>query len=297
MKSGEGRGYGALLVLAFVWGYTWIVIKDATASADAFTVSALRCGIGAICLFAVVLATRRSIAPPPLVPTLVLGLVQTTGFTLFQTAAVATGGAGKAAILVYTMPFWTVLFAFLVLRDRIPTNGWIALGLAAIGLGFVLTPLDVAHGIASKAFAILAGLSWAASVIITKRLRERMPLEIVNLTAWQMLYGSVPLVLVALLYPQHHMTITPSFALNVAYLTILGTAVAWLLWAFAVGRLAATAAGIGSLVTPVAAVLMAWGLLGERPDTIELIGIAFIIAALVANAVPVLRPQRAKGAA
>jgi drug/metabolite transporter (DMT)-like permease len=289
VKSDEGPGYLALLALALIWGYTWIVIKVATSSADPFTVAALRSGIGAVCLFVALLATRRSLRPPPFLPTLAFGLLQTTGFTLFQTAAVATGGTGKAAILVYTMPFWTVLFAFVFLRDRIGASGWCALALAAIGLGFVVWPLDVAHGLASKAYAIVGGASWAGSIIVLKRLRARHTIEVVNLTAWQMVYGSVPLVVVALAYPHHRLVPTTPFVLALAYLAIVGTALAWIVWAFALSRLAAAAAGIGSLITPVTVVLMAWGFLGERPDPVEVTGIVIILAALVANAAPMLR--------
>ncbi len=117
--------YAALAVLALVWGYTWVVIKVATHDASALVVAAARPALGAVCLFAVLLLMRRSLRPTPLRDTLVLGLLQTTGFTLLQTLAVSLAGAGKVAVLAYTMPFWVALLAWPFLGERIEGGaGW-----------------------------------------------------------------------------------------------------------------------------------------------------------------------------
>jgi drug/metabolite transporter (DMT)-like permease len=65
-----------------------------------------------------------------------------------------------------------------------------------------------------------------------------------------------------------------------------GTALAWLLWMFILSRLPAAVAGVASLLTPVIGVLSAWLQLGERPGALEVVGIAFVVAALVFNMLP-----------
>src|ERR1700694_181204 len=170
----ERRGgvsvYLALVVLALVWGYTWVAIKIATRDASPYVVAGARLAIATIILFAVLALMRRSLRPPPLGPTIVLGLLQTTGWTLLQTFAVALGGAGKSAVLGYTMPFWTALLAWPFLGERISGLRWTALALAAAGLALVVAPLD-AHSFVADACAIIAGISWAASAVYMKRLR------------------------------------------------------------------------------------------------------------------------------
>jgi drug/metabolite transporter (DMT)-like permease len=64
--------YATMLVLASIWGYNWVVIKVATHDADAFSVSAIRTVVGAICLFGALIATRHSLRPPSFWPTLSL---------------------------------------------------------------------------------------------------------------------------------------------------------------------------------------------------------------------------------
>jgi drug/metabolite transporter (DMT)-like permease len=286
MTIGRERGsaYAALAVLALVWGYTWVVIKIATHDASPLVVAGGRMALASVVLFAVLAATGRSLRPTPFVPTLILGLLQTTGFTLFQTLAVAIGGAGKVAVLAYTMPFWVALLAWPFLGERINGLRWVALALAAAGLVFVLTPLNGGTWLAD-AFAIVAGISWAASVVYAKRMRAKYRVELLSLTAWQLLWGTVPLVVVMLAVPGH-VHWTTSFVLAMAYMSVLGGALAWLLWMFIISRLPAAVAGIASLATPVVGVIAAAIQLHEIPSTTELIGMVLIVAALVVNSLP-----------
>jgi drug/metabolite transporter (DMT)-like permease len=240
--------------------------------------------LASVVLFAVLAATGRSLRPTPFVPTLILGLLQTTGFTLFQTLAVAIGGAGKVAVLAYTMPFWVALLAWPFLGERINGLRWVALALAAAGLVFVLTPLNGGTWLAD-AFAIVAGISWAASVVYAKRMRAKYRVELLSLTAWQLLWGTVPLVVVMLAVPGH-VHWTTSFVLAMAYMSVLGGALAWLLWMFIISRLPAAVAGIASLATPVVGVIAAAIQLHEIPSTTELIGMVLIVAALIVNSIP-----------
>lgn len=274
--------YLALVVLALVWGYTWVAIKIATRDASPYVVAGGRLAIATAILFLVLALMRRSLRPTPLGPTIVLGLLQTTGWTLLQTFAVALGGAGKSAVLGYTMPFWTVLLAWPFLGERITRYRWTALGLAAIGLALVVAPLDP-HAAVADSCAVLAGVSWAASAVYMKRLRERYPVELLSLTAWQLLWGTLPLVVLMLAIPEH-INYTPSFIAAMAFVSIGGGALGWFLWMFILSRLPAGVAGIASLATPVVGVTAAAIQLHEIPPPSELTGMALIVVALIVNA-------------
>jgi drug/metabolite transporter (DMT)-like permease len=277
--------YIALGVLALVWGYTWVAIKIATQDASSYVVAGGRLGIATIVLFAILALTGKSLKPTPFVPTLVLGLLQTTGWTLLQTIAVSQAGAGKSAVLGYTMPFWTVLLAWPFLGERVAGLRWVALTLAALGLAFVVAPLD-AHSFFADGLAVVAGISWGASAVWAKRLRARYDVELLSLTAWQLLWGAIPLVVLMLVVggPVHW---TQSFVAAMAFISIGGAALGWFLWMFILSRLPAGVAGIASLATPVVGVLAAAIQLHEIPSHTELIGMVLIVIALVVNALPV----------
>ena len=276
--------YLALVVLALVWGYTWVAIKIATADASPYTIAASRLVIATAILFALLALTRRSLAPTPFVPTLILGLLQTTGWTLLQTLAVAQAGAGKSAVLGYTMPFWAALLAWPFLGERIAGMRWVALALAAAGLAFVVVPLN-AGSFAADGLAVLAGVSWGASAVYAKRLRRRYDVELLSLTTWQMLWGTIPLV-VLMLAIGGPVRWTGSFVASMAFMSVGGAALGWFLWMFILSRLPAGVAGIASLATPVVGVLAAAIQLHEIPSLSELAGMVLIVVALVVNAIP-----------
>jgi drug/metabolite transporter (DMT)-like permease len=282
--KGRAGAYVAVAVLALIWGYTWVVIKLATADASPYVVAGGRMVIATAILFAVVAATGRSLRPTPLVPTIVLGLLQTTGWTLLQTLAVAQGGAGKAAVLGYTMPFWVALLAWPFLDERITRGRWFALALAAAGLVLVVAPLNAGSATAD-ALAVGAGLSWGASAVWAKRLRARHDVELLSLTAWQLLWGSIPLAVIMLVTPGH-IHWTASFIGAMAFISVGGAALGWVLWMFILSRLPAGVAGIASLATPVVGVLSAAIQLHEIPSVTELAGIVLIVTALIVNARP-----------
>jgi drug/metabolite transporter (DMT)-like permease len=264
-----------------VWGYTWVVIKVATFDASPMIVATLRNVIGVVVLFAVLAAMRRSLKPTPIVPTVILGLLQTTGWTVLQTFAVFLGGPGKVAVLGYTMPFWVVLMAWPLLGERITVQRWAALALGTIGLIFVVAPLSGATVVADG-LAVSAGLVWAASAIWMKRLRAQHDVDLLSLTAWQMFWGTIPLIVLTLLLPEH-VRWTASFLASMTYLGVLSAALAWFLWMFILSRLPAGVAGIASLATPVVGVLASAIQLHEIPSPTELTGMVLIVVALVVN--------------
>jgi drug/metabolite transporter (DMT)-like permease len=275
----------AIAALALVWGYNWVVIKVATGGASPFALVAIRMVLGSAALFAISALARRPLKSPPAGPTALIGIFQVGIMTTFQTLALATGGAGKTTLLVYTFPFWIALLSLALLDERLTRLRVVALITAAAGLGFVLYPLDLGHDVLSKLFALASALSWAFGSIFTKRFRAKHDVDLLPFTAWQMAYGAVPIVIIALVVPGSYVHVTPSFLAALAYIVIPGTALAFWLWFFIMERLSATGAGISSLLTPVISVLAAWIQLHERPGIPELIGMTLIVAALVVNSI------------
>jgi drug/metabolite transporter (DMT)-like permease len=285
----------AIAALALAWGYNWVVIKIATGGASPFALVALRMVLGAAALFVVSALARKPLKSPPAGPTALIGFFQVTLMTTLQTLALSTGGAGKTTLLVYTFPFWIALLSMRVLDERLGRAGWIAIGVAAAGLGFVLYPLDLGHDLLSKGFALASAFSWAVGAVITKRFRAKTRVELLPFTAWQLAYGAIPIVIIALVVPGSYVHFTPAFSLALAYIVILGTALAFWLWFFIMERLSATSTGIASLLTPVVSVLLAWLQLHENPGIPELIGMTLIVAALVINS-GLMQPKVALGA-
>lgn len=282
----------AIVALAVIWGYNWIMVKVGVTYAPPFTFAALRALLGALVLFAVMAALRKPLEPRALAPLAVIGLLQTTGFIGFSTWALTVAGAGKTVILVYTMPFWIVLFGWPLLGERIRGLQWPAFVIGLTGLILLLDPLT-GGSLAGDVLAILAGLTWGLASIAAKRLFRAHDVDLVSSTAWQMLLGSIPLVIVALVVPAKPIEWSTSFTVALLYNIIPATAVSWLLWMYALKRLPAGTAGMALLANPLVGVIAAWLQLGERPGPVEITGMVLMGLALLLIAGQGLREERA----
>jgi len=282
-RPGTNRAaWVGLLILTVVWSLNWSVMKVAMRDSGPFTFSALRYVIGTLVLFALLALRPNSLKPTPWLPTILIGLTQTAAFQALAQWALVSGGAGKTALLAYTMPFWVVPLAWWWLNDKPGPRRWFCIAIAAAGFICVVEPWRPLGAPQGVALAILAGLAWAIATVLSKRLFQQHPdVTPLRLTAWQMLIGTIGLLILMSLSHERAVAWTDSYVAALLYNGLLSSGVCWVLWALVVQKLSANVAGLTSLAVPVAGVLFAWGLLHERPTGPEWIGIALIGAALL----------------
>ncbi|TDV38357.1 putative membrane protein [Paraburkholderia caballeronis] len=125
-----------LLVLAAVWGGSFLFIRVGVTDFGVAPLVALRVGVGALFLLAVlftrrpareVLATLRSRAKP----LLIVGILNSAApFSLFAWAEF-TLSAGVTSVLNATTPLWGALVAYLWLKDRLG-----GMRIAGLAIGF-----------------------------------------------------------------------------------------------------------------------------------------------------------------
>ncbi|WP_430392151.1 DMT family transporter [Dyella sp. 20L07] len=272
----------ALLATILIWAYSWIVMKQVLTHAGPFDFAAIRYVLGALVLFGALLVLRQPLRPPPLVPTMLIGLCQTAAFQGLGQLALVSGGAGRIALLAYTMPFWAVLLAWLMLNERLTPRRWVGLGFAGIGLICIIEPWHGLGNTTSTLLAIGAGAAWAMGTVLSKRVFLHHAPTPLNLTAWQMLFGALALVIVALCVPQRSIDWTWSFIGGLAYSVVMASSIAWGLWLVVLQRLPTAVASLASLGVPIVSVLLAWAILHEQPSLMEVVGIVFVLLGLVA---------------
>lgn len=232
-------------------------------------------------LFAVMFFTKRPLALKEFPTMLLLGLLQTCGFTGLLIWALVHGGAGKTAVLAYTMPFWVMLFAWPMLGEKVQGWQWLAVVFALFGIVLIFDPLHIKADGFSMFLALCSGIFWAISAIVSKKLHQRLPdMDLLNLTAWPLLLGSIPIVLLALFLPAPPIQWTMTFVNTLLFSVFLSGSLAWVLWIYALQRLQAGIASMASMLAPVIGVLSAWVQLKEVPKTHELTGMLFIALSL-----------------
>ncbi|MBS1157787.1 MAG: multidrug transporter [Proteobacteria bacterium] len=266
----------ALIILSLTWGYTWVLAKQGLAYAPPFAFAAERCVGAALALLVALKLSGRSLKLVAPRQTIAIGLAQVAGFMIFQTWALVEGGPGKTAVLIFTMPIWTLLLAWPILGERVRGKQWLAAASTLGGLLLIIEPWDMQASLFSKFLGLMAALCWATGTILIKRLRGQTPVDLLTLTTWQMIIGAVPLILLAVLVPEHPTEWNASYLGILAFMSIASTAMCWWLWIYILDRVPAWEASLSVLGTPVVAILSSRLTFGEAFKTSEIAGIVLI---------------------
>jgi drug/metabolite transporter (DMT)-like permease len=284
-----------LLGLALLWGYNWVAMKVGLRDSGAVAFAAVRMMGGAAILVVTLLAMRRSFKIVEPWTVAAVGLFQTTGAQGLVAAALQGGTAGKSAVLNYTLPIWVMILGFLFLKERPRIGQWAATALALCGIVTMAFLGGKPGSYAPIFFALGASFCWGIGVVINQALMRRHPggIDIIALTTWQMVFGSVLLGIAALLVPGNAMHWTPTLILSVLYNVGPATAVAFSLWFMLQHRIEANVLSLIVLIVPLVGIVSGMIQLGERPSITDTVGMALILAGIAL----MVSTQRRRGAA
>ena len=272
--------YVALVVLTLVWGFNWIAMKFAPERADPVVFNVQRTWVAVAAVFAVLLVQRRAFWPESWVAVIVTGFLQTTLNFGSTTMALAGGGVGRTSVLVFTMPFWTLLIAWPVLHERVRGVQWIAIAFALAGLTLVVEPWNWQGDLTPKLWAVASGFGWAAGSVATKYFQRSRALDPLNFLAWQMFAGVLPLSVLAYALDAAPVQWNVAYGLLVLYVGAVSTAFGFLLWVAVLRFLPAGTASLNMFAIPVLALVSSMLVFGERLSPGEWWGIACIGAGL-----------------
>lgn len=254
-----------LLATAIGWGFNWPALKVLLAEWPALFSRGVAGCTAALILAAIALARGERLAVPrAAMPRLVLAsFTNVFAWMGFSTLALKTLTAGQGALLVYTMPIWTTLFAWPVLGSR-PT----ARGVAALALGIAgVFALLGGGGVAASggqwwgvALALAAAMSFALGTVLN---RTPMPIPPLATVVWQVGLGCLPMILLGLAFERPAPALDPLGWAILAYMTLVPMALCYVTWFATLRHIPPATAATGMLLVPLIGVTSAAALLGE----------------------------------
>lgn len=268
-----------MVAMVLIWGYSWVVMKIALRHAHPFDFAALRVAIGCALLFAIVKFQGRSLRLSRYRMVAFLGLLQVALFVALSHFALLYAGPGKTSVLVFTMPFWMIVFAHFIIHERMRGAQWLAVALGFLGLLLIVEPWRLTN-VTGSLLAVAAGAVWAITAVISKKWPSAAASDPLLFTAWQLLFGFVALGLLALVHPHGGVAWNAEFVWALLFSAVLATAIGWWLWTYVLANSPAGMTGLNSLGIPVVAVIGSAIQLGERPPPSELAGMLLIGIAL-----------------
>ncbi|HEY8546650.1 MAG TPA: EamA family transporter [Acidimicrobiales bacterium] len=198
--------------------------------------------------------------------------------------AAAFGGLG---------PLLVAGLGWLVARWR-PRGIDLAVGVvAAVGVSLVVVGPGAGFDPVGLLAALGANVAFSMAVVLTKRFPT--PPDPVAATGWQLLLGGVVLVPLALAVEGAPPSPTLGHALGYAYIGLLSTGLAYVVWFRGIRRLPAPAAPLLTLAAPVTSATVGWALLGESLSVAQLLGFVLALGSIAYGA-SLVEPAATDGA-
>jgi drug/metabolite transporter (DMT)-like permease len=193
----------------------------------------------------------------------------------FQFSGTKLSTASNGALITSATPAFVLLFAWLLLREKISTTRVTALIVSTIGVLAVIDPRTAELSpslFRGNLLLFAAGLTWALYSVLVRKVAQNIDLLI---SSSIMLLGGLPssLLFGAMeINSQGIGVITPGILGGFLFLGIISTALAMFLWNYAFAVLPATVASITFFAQPVVGALLGWFFLGEKITPLFLLG-------------------------
>jgi len=211
-----------------------------------------------------------------------IGMLQTAGVMILLFLSMQIVSAGTAAVLLFTNPIWVALLGRLFLGERLRGGALAGLVLGIAGTAFALGLADGATARVPLRGALIGlggALCWACSTILHKR--ARLSIGAWPLTFWQMLVGSIAMLVVASARGEHWPDHTsPEQWAWFAYLAIPASTGSFGLWFVALARGGAVRTSSFLFLAPLFAVVLSWIVLGSALTPLQGLGALLIGTAL-----------------
>ncbi|AMW09540.1 hypothetical protein A4E84_08540 [Streptomyces qaidamensis] len=283
-RRAELLAAGAAAVTVVLWASAFVSIRSA---GDAYSPGALALGrllAGALTLGVICLLRREGVPPRSAWRGIAISGVLWFGFYM---VALNWGeqqvDAGTAALVVNTGPILIALLGARLLGDPMPPR--LLAGMAVSFAGAVTVGLSMSgeggSSVLGVVLCLLAAIAYAGGVVAQKpALGSASPLQV---TTFGCLVGAVLCLPFAGQLVQEAGDAPASATLNMLYLGVFPTALAFTTWAYALSRTTASRMGATTYAAPALVVLMSWLFLGEVPGLLTLVGGVLCLAGVAVS--------------
>ena len=273
-----------MLVVIAPMAACYPAIKLGLGSAPPLQFAGARTLLGGLALLLVLAIRRKPLWPEARLVRwiLPLGLLATTLTFGAMFASPAYTGVGIASVLGNTQPLIIMILAALFLGEKLHPLKILALGLGLAGVTLLALPAlrqETGHPLLGAMLALGSSASAAVASVAIKKLKPGN--DLMSLTAWQLIAGSVVLFGLSMVFEPHEtITWTGRFVSLLLFLALVGTALSTWLWFWLLQRAEAGRLSLYLFLVPVSGLLIAVVGFGERLNLSQTGGVALILTAV-----------------
>lgn len=284
------------LAFAVMWASAFTSTRMIVTEAPPLMALALRFALSGAVGVAIALAmgqTWRTLTRAQWRAVVILGLCQNALYLGLNWTAMQWIEAGLASIIAATMPLMVAALGWGLMGERLRPMGVGGLFLGVVGVAIIMgARLQGGSDLTGIVMCFAAALALAVATLTVRGASSGG--NVMMIVGLQMLVGAVTLGLIAPWFETWAVTYTPRLIGAFLYTVIVPGLVATWVWFLLVGRIGAVRAATFHFLTPFFGVATAALFLGEDLGAGDVIGVAVIMAGILAvqlsKAPPVKRP-------
>lgn len=260
-----------------------------------FTFSSFRFFTGTLTMF-VILSFTKQVSPPKtyMIDLIIIGIFQTTIVFLLVMYGLLFVDAGKSSILLYSMPMWSTLLSVKFLHERLTLAKAIGLLIGMLGLltilGWDLWMRQSLQTMIGEVLIIVAAISWSIANIYYRRRMKNIPL--IQVSAWQMLFGTVGIVLATFVTEMGEpIDLQMTSITYILFVGIFASALCFTAWFLILNVIDIVTATISTLLVPIFSLVLSYIILREQLTSGIIIGSMLIISGIIIAQKGVLKKQ------
>ncbi|WP_434686074.1 DMT family transporter [Bacillus velezensis] len=274
-----------LALAASIWGGMYVVVKVVVAVIPPLELVWLRYAVALLSLLILSLFTRQSwkVHKRDLLLIAAIGLIGNTVSIVTQEIGTKLSTAQMGAIITASTPAFMVVFARLMLKERLTLKKGISTGLATIGVLLIVGNGDLDMSSQLGGLSLLAAaLTWALMSVLMKRVPGHYsPLVVTTYSICVAFVILTPFTAGPLREIPLSQLARPEIWGGLLYLGVISTACAFMLWNRGLQLLNAASGGLFFFFQPLSGTLLGWLLLGESIGGTFWIGAALTVSGVV----------------
>ena len=268
-----------LSLAASIWGAMYVVVKVVVEVIPPMELVWMRYVIAVITLAIIGLCMKQSwrIAKKDWLIIFLVGLFGNTISIVTQEMGTMLSTAQMGAIITSTTPAFMVLFARLILKEKITIKKCLSIVLATIGVGIIVGngQIDITQQLGGF-YLLIAALTWALMSVLVKKIpTQYSQIVITTYSSMVAVILLTPLVLPRLNKLDLSSVLQPTISGGLLYLGIVSTAGGFFLWNKGLQLMNASSGGLFFFFQPIVGTFLGWLLLGET------IGITFWLGTIL----------------
>lgn len=285
LKNHKWALWTAIIIITLLWGYAWVLMKEAINYMGPFTFSAFRFGTGSVTMLLVIWALKTGLPPKHAWKHLIIvGILQTSVVFLLVMYGLRFVDAGKSSVLLYSMPMFSSLLAARFLGEKLKPAKITGLATGMIGLltilGWDIWTKQNTEIIIGELLIIIAAISWGLSNIYYRK--KLAGLSQLQVNTWQMVCGTIGIIIVSVPAEWGEPIVLDAHSIYYILFTgVLASALCFTGWFLILSIVDMVTATISTLLVPIFGLAFSSLILGETMSPGVLVGSALIILGII----------------